>query len=579
MSSSIRTATTMNLATCPGLTATSRKQADNTGSGKTWRIGSYMYGSNDIDDAGEANRNACKSFEYYDGLHDGTLHIDMGTSSHGVTSQNMKTLAGAQYNFIKDGHTKDVQPPHKVGSKTLSGDEVDSYEFTAMNVLSPGFGAENNWTRTCMKNNNGYLWGTNPYDGKPMGSSTRAGTKSISTSSRDQKKKFHKDACCGFHNNGDLAPGNSNYCHTSYCNVSGAVTTGCRERLAELCNNKDEFSNNKNCAMPFFSYLNNNAWLNAENLDSAARASAQAYSKSLTDGDYRRIGKNICKKTANGGKSPFEPVDDDDSDANEKNKLREACIKWCSINPDECKDEIVNFCGDVYDESVFDNDGKATPRFLASQNVCGCNWPDDFYTGMRDTFIKDWNVPASSVSNQRHCVNASCATARIGDTQKSGLGGIYSPGGAGGSDCPDQNIINCIQEVNVDVEGDITVTDGGSFVFKPEMDNNCSLNMTTEEYNAMANHYNNTSNTTTNNTTNTTLSKNEQKLQELYLLDEEGKISIFSILLIMCCCCCCFFLISMVIFASGDDNSNSNESTKKCSDGDLDCKLERELDS
>ena len=44
MSTSIRTATTMNLATCPGLTDTSRKTADPTGSGKTWRIGSYMYG-------------------------------------------------------------------------------------------------------------------------------------------------------------------------------------------------------------------------------------------------------------------------------------------------------------------------------------------------------------------------------------------------------------------------------------------------------------------------------------------------------------------------------------------------------
>lgn len=569
MSSSIRTATTMNLATCPGLTATSRKQADNTGSGKTWRIGSYMYGSNDIDSKSEADRNACKHFTYYDGLHSGTGTLVMGTASSGLTSGNMRTLSQAEHNYVDEGHTKNVQPPHKVGSRNLSGDEIDSY--------CGWTGCKNNWTRTCMKNNNGYLWGTNPYDGTPMGSSTTAGSTSISTTSREQKINFHKDACCGFHNNGDLAPGNSNYCHTSYCNVGGSVTNDCRERLAEICNNKQEFANNKNCAMPFFSYLNNNAWLNAENLDSAARASAQAYSKSLTDGDYRRIGKNICKKSTNGGKSPFEPVDDDDSNADEKNKLREACIKWCSINPDECKDEIVNFCADVYDESVFDNDGKATPRFLASQNVCGCNWPDDFYTGMRDTFIKDWNVPASSVSNQRHCVNASCATARIGDTEKSGLGGIYSPGGAGGSDCPDQNIINCIQEVNVDVEGDITVTDGGSFVFKPEMDNNCSLNMTTEEYNAMANHYNNTSNTTSNDTINTTLSEHEKKLQELYLLDEEGKISIFSILLIMCCCCCCFFLISMVILAT-DGDDNNNKSTKKCGD-DLNCDLEKELNN
>ena len=72
------------------------------------------------------------------------------------------------------------------------------------------------------------------------------------------------------------------------------------------------------------------------------------------------------------------------------------------------------------------------------------------------------------------------------DSDGDGYGDENIPGG---DDCPDQNIINCIQEVNVDVEGDITVTDGGSFVFKPEMDNNCSLNMTTEEYNAMANHH------------------------------------------------------------------------------------------
>ena len=54
-----------------------------------------------------------------------------------------------------------------------------------------------------MKNNAGYLL-TNPYDGTAMGSSTRAGTTSI-TSSAAQKTNFIKMHICGFHNNGDLA--------------------------------------------------------------------------------------------------------------------------------------------------------------------------------------------------------------------------------------------------------------------------------------------------------------------------------------------------------------------------------------
>ena len=430
-----------------------------------------------------------------------------------------------------------------------------------------------------MKNNSGYAR-TNPYNGTAMGSTTRAGSTNISTSDDTKKANFHKDACCGFHNNGDQTPASSNFCHTSYCNVNGQVTSSCRTRLAEICDDEQTFANNKHCTIPYYAYLNNNAWMNAEDIDSTVRPAAQSYSKSLTEGDYRNIGKKICKKK--NGRSPFEPADEDESDYEQKNRLRESCIKWCSVNPDECKDEIVDFCKGVYDESVDDNNGKATPRFLASQNVCGCNWPDSFYVGMRDTFIKDWNVPSNSVSNQRHCVNASCATSRIGDTKRSGLGGIYSPGGAGGDDCPDNNIINCIQEVSMDVDGDVIVTDGGNFTFQPEIGGNCTINMSHVDYTAMANYYNNVSSSETTTTTGN-LSEQQKKLQKLYLLDEEGNISIYSILLIICCCCCCFFFIAIIMFSDDDDYGDGDGDggvvSKKCSDGSLNCKLESELDS
>ena len=82
-----------------------------------------MYGSEDIDGRPDADSFACKHFSYYNGLHSGTGTLVMGTRTWPnipkydelYPRQDTTTLMKEIYS---------VQPPHKVGSRNLSGDEI-----------------------------------------------------------------------------------------------------------------------------------------------------------------------------------------------------------------------------------------------------------------------------------------------------------------------------------------------------------------------------------------------------------------------------------------------------------------------
>ena len=516
-------------ANCPAINATSRKEADKTGSGKTWRIGTYKYRGNNVDDSGEADRASCGPFTYYTEQHSGSSSINMGNSSSGVTSSNMNTLSGASHNYIQAGHTKNVQPTDNVGSETLRGDSLDSHE---------PWPQANNWTRTCMKNDNGYYL-TNPYDGKPLKNSETINSKRYSLGSNDKKKEFHKSACCGFLEN--KSAGDPDYCHPDYCNIGDTVSTKCRDHLSDLCEEPDFFGKSPYCKLPKDAYAAGGG--GADLTSDRNQLTAGNYSLSLKTPDYRRIGKEVCVKGSD-GKSPFEPLgeipDEDDNDYEEyqtKLNLRNACITWCGRNPDDCRSEITDFCKSVYDEAIA-NDGIGGKRFIDSQRICGCNFPQKYYDDLRKNYSEKFGVPMNKLSATPYCINFSCKTSEIGDTRDNGRGGIYDDNQG---ECGKVNILNCVQEINFDVN-QINVEDGGSFTFSPEQSNDCKQVMNEQQYSDMKNYYNNTVSESTSTSTST---------KESIEGDNMMYLGIF--ILIICCSCC---LIIMIMFMFGDEDTS-----------------------
>jgi hypothetical protein len=536
-------------AKCPGPTDTSRKEADNIGSGKTWRIGTYKHNGNNVDDAGEADRASCGPFIYYNGQHSGGSHIDMGQSSSGVTSSNMNTLSGASHNYIEDGHTKSVQPTQQIGTITLSGEQIDSHE---------PWPQVNNWTRTCMKNDTGYLF-TNPYDGTPLGNSESVEGKRYSTNSNLKKFNFHKSGCCGFHETGSA--GDPDYCHSNYCNIGDTVSTKCRNHLANLCKEPEFFAKSPYCKLPKDAYAAGGG--GADLTSDPNQLKAGKYSLSLKTPDYKRIGKEVCVKDEN-GVSPFEPLGEepaqDDAGYEEyqhKLNLRNACVTWCGRNETECRSEITDFCEGVYDEAVA-NKGIGGKRFIDSQRVCGCNFPPKYYTDLRKNYSENFGVPLDKLSATPYCINYSCKTSEIGDTRDNGRGGIHDDNQG---ECGSVNILNCVQELNFEVD-EINVMDGGSFTFAPEQSNDCKQVMSEESYSEIKDYYNNNVSEST--------SSSSSKSESITEGDNMMYLGIFLII----CCCCCFLLIMIMFMFDGDDSSGSSGSSGS---SDINTQLEKEL--
>jgi len=548
--SNVLVTTSIDLAeNCPLINATSRKSADPSGDGKTWRIGAYWVDqplgrSNVVReniDYEEVDNLSCSLFTYYNQLHSGDPPSSASDYSRAVkmaagwqdsfTDTEMRTLTNESHDYIQSGNTDNVQPTNHIGSVNLvarnryGGEQLSGSEWIDPYLV--GWFMRDNWARTCMKNSEGYFL-TNPYTGVPLINWNEGA--SFQTNTPEKKANYHKDACCGFLNRGIKEAGDPEFCHPDYCNIGNRVSQKCRERLVELCDDDEEFVLNDRCNIPFWSYWKDNNWTTAIGKDTAMIAAASRYSLSLSPDDYSRIGKRVC--TPENDESIFDKPSSGDPERAFKGKLRDKCIKWCGAEPDECKDIITEYCEGIYNESIANN-GVATQRFKDAQNICACNWPQKFYDDMRDTYINDFNVPPNTVPNTRHCINYNCMMSQIGDTSNNNQGGIYhSPSS---TSCPSQNILNCIQQADINVEGDILVKDGGRFTFKPELTANCNLSQ--EVFNNLSSYHSGNNNVVTTEATNseTTDSPTDEEgdATNNFFLNEDGSLSTTGIIIIV----------------------------------------------
>lgn len=544
---------------CPAGEGTDLKRTrkDPTGTGKTWLLGAYRHPGHQEDRA-QALEGCPTNYKRNRGLN-GSWESENRFSD--VSSSVMSNIANGTYEVLHGGRNTSYKGRN-------ASNRVGSWDVNEGDVGWQSSGGDHDYASICVKKDNVYLY-TNPHNGAPIGSSLsvprNVGTNiSINTSSNDKKIDAHKDICCGFILGGITSP-EDEYCHPEYCDIGNNITQDCRDRLAEKCGEDDYFKKSPYCHLSYDAYITHNNFLRGSARLGRSRAytvqmHANTISKSLHPEDYKNIGTELCSE------SDFEPPPQNDKlwkdkseETKEKILKRDACTLWCSRNPIECRGKLDNFCKDVYDNSV-SSTGEAGDRFIRSQKICGCNWPQEFYDNLRSTFVDDFNVPEQFVPNRRICLHKGCKESMIGDLQSEDA--IY---GTSENACDQMNIVNCVQNMNFNA-GDINVADGGTFHFQTSQDANCNLQMQVEDYTRMYNYYAGISpEPPAEEEDPTEINEVNEYLKMGFILNEEGTISSYSIIAIISCIfLCCIFALFLIFFTEEESN---------CKKGDIKCLL------
>ena len=113
---------------------------------------------------------------------------------------------------------------------------------------------------------------------------------------------------------------------------------------------------------------------------------------------------------------------------------------WCKDNPDDCKDVITDVCKDIYDRA--NNFPDNFPDDLKKyEDVCACNWPQEFYDNIIQYYKDTYKVSDSSLSNDRKCLFRPCRSSNIPYT------------GDSLEDCEDTTFVSCVQNLDIDFRG------------------------------------------------------------------------------------------------------------------------------
>ena len=251
----------------------------------------------------------------------------------------------------------------------------------------------------------------------------------------------HKNACCGFKESvrSDIDSNNSQYCDPNYCFTEydeyDSISRSCASQLSKICeswgikNDIIGFEDSR-CSTPLSQiakkYNKKVGDLTDEHLREKDEITA-----ALSKNDYSRIGKKLCDKKTFLNKG---------SSDSEKNKKSEKCILWCKDNPDDCKDVIQDVCKTIYDRSK-DFPDNFPDDLKKYEDICACNWPDEFYKNIIDYYKTTFNASNAQLSNDRKCLFRPCRSSNI----------IYP--GDSLEECESTTFVSCIQNLNIDFRG------------------------------------------------------------------------------------------------------------------------------
>ena len=279
----------------------------------------------------------------------------------------------------------------------------------------------NNYGKVCFKDNTGWKH-TNPVNGNKTGN----------------QEEDNKNACCGFKESVRDSV-KMHYCNPSYCfnetmeydNISKA----CADHLAKKCETwsfvEDSIGFEDDRCSPAVSQIANKLRKKVSELTDGQVEQKTDIPASLSDRDYARIGKSLCDKSAflNKGSSNVE-----------KAKKSDKCISWCKDNPDDCKDVIQDVCKDIYDRA--NNFPDNFPDDLKKyEDICACNWPQEFYDNIIQYYKDTYKVSDSSLSNDRKCLFRPCRSSNIPYT------------GDSLEDCENTTFVSCVQNLDIDFRG------------------------------------------------------------------------------------------------------------------------------
>ena len=152
---------------------------------------------------------------------------------------------------------------------------------------------------------------------------------------------------------------------------------------------------------------------------------ARSNSVSISPGKYEEVGKYQdgslkCTAESFNMNNPHE---------------RDACKDWCSWYPGECKSILYEYCGGIYN-ATYPNDYEKTFQMKNNESVCGCFWPEEFYTNVLKNLQEGGRDYLGDEDDRRKCIYKQCHSAYIRHPDES----LYA--------CPNENFHECVQYMN-----------------------------------------------------------------------------------------------------------------------------------
>tara|TARA_B100001094_G_scaffold308067_1_gene340330 strand:+ start:421 stop:2181 length:1761 start_codon:yes stop_codon:yes gene_type:complete len=505
---------------CPAANTAKRRIKDTHGVGRTWHPGSYgrgnwnstVYGNNNPN---EASQGCPPGYTVYPGsvlrVYDEEAPISLVSTSRDTNSY----VEGGYWGAVSEGRRWRWHPylVNRVGGGNC-GRGLDSDGRGYMECdRGHGHGGKlyvdssnesrgnDDYAAVCMKNADLY-YKTRPTDGFPWDGKgfTAAQGYPMNASQKEQRgdgmggnikwpvtggtegavqedvdtATLHKELCCGLRDKGKNSANqdweiHEEYCHPDYCmNTSNTNwSQGCGRELANWCEKDDNFQDIR-CKSEGAKKMAE-ALLSGRTRAQALAEAAQGRTDtmSLTDSNYASIGNIYCDKDSFG-------------DETKKN----SCIDWCSFNKSECDSQITEYCREIYygiseegraagtpstygDIESSGYDVARTAAMEANDELCACNWPDEYYDNVKHNLMNFYKVSESQLAGGRKCLYKPCETHKI-----QYVNDIID-------DCPADNYLHCIQEMPITV-GATRVDSQGELNITPTQNMDCSIEARTE---------------------------------------------------------------------------------------------------
>lgn len=310
--------------------------------------------------------------------------------------------------------------------------------YDCQSDINRGWG-RNNWARPCYKDASGWQY-TNPVNGHR----------------RPHNPVLHQDQCCGFDKNTKDTVDTQKYCDPRWCykkpdsSENEKISRECRTRLLEKCRKWSWDTGVTGATLGF----DDTACMDGQaqeakkinkhrsELSNSQRQNAAKNSMSISESDYISIGRGLCRS---------EDIINRDSRGNNLKK-HNACKEWCKHNHQACAAKIQAACRTIYNRARTNPDTYGGD-IESYDNICACNWPQEFYDNIIDWYVENFRVDRSTISPQRKCLYRPCGTSAY----------RYYNSNLVDTPCGDQTFVSCVQNLNIDlssaaINGQVNVT-------------------------------------------------------------------------------------------------------------------------